>query len=134
MIRLRRYASIAAIGLAAVSLGGYLWFSLETYGLGLPLDDAWIHQTYARNLAERGEWAFVPGEASGGSTAPLWTVLLAGGVRPGGRGGPGLGAEARPGACVLGTVALAGGAAAAVRLFRPQEGQRRGWVVWLGIL
>ncbi|HLB65813.1 MAG TPA: hypothetical protein VJJ46_13300 [Anaerolineales bacterium] len=77
MIRLRRYASIAAIGLSAVSLGGYLWFSLETYGLGLPLDDAWIHQTYARNLAERGEWAFLPGEPSAGSTAPLWAALLA---------------------------------------------------------
>lgn len=44
---------------------------------GYPLDDAWIHQTYARNLALRGEWAFVPGQVSGGSTAPLWTVLLA---------------------------------------------------------
>lgn len=43
---------------------------------GFPLDDAWIHQTYARNLSLRGEWAFVPGKPSGGSTAPLWTILL----------------------------------------------------------
>ncbi len=44
---------------------------------GFPLDDSWIHQTYARNLAERGEWSFVPGVPSAGSTAPLWTALLA---------------------------------------------------------
>jgi hypothetical protein len=46
-------------------------------GVGFPLDDGWIHQTYARNLAQRGEWAFVPGEASVASTSPLFTVLLA---------------------------------------------------------
>jgi hypothetical protein len=44
--------------------------------IGFPLDDSWIHQTYARNLAERGEWAFVPGEPSVASTSPLFTVLL----------------------------------------------------------
>ncbi len=59
--------------------GGYLLASRLTYGLGLPLDDAWIHQTYARSLVERGEWAFQPGEPSAGSTAPLWTLALAGG-------------------------------------------------------
>ena len=45
---------------------------------GFPLDDAWIHQVYARNLAVRGEWAFNPGEPSGGSTSPLWSLLLSG--------------------------------------------------------
>jgi len=43
---------------------------------GFPLDDAWIHQVYARNLVFHGEWAFNPGEPSGGSTAPLWSLLL----------------------------------------------------------
>jgi hypothetical protein len=43
---------------------------------GFPLDDAWIHQTYARNLATIGQWAFVPGQTSAGSTAPLWSLLL----------------------------------------------------------
>lgn len=43
---------------------------------GYPLDDAWIHQTYARNLALRGEFSFVPGQPSAGSTSPLWTLLL----------------------------------------------------------
>lgn len=46
-------------------------------GVGLPLDDAWIYQTYARNLAETGQWAFVPGVPSTGSTSVLWTFLIA---------------------------------------------------------
>jgi hypothetical protein len=55
----------------------YLVRATLTYRWGFPLDDAWIHQTYARNLVMLGEWAYVPGETSGGSTAPLWTLLLA---------------------------------------------------------
>jgi hypothetical protein len=43
---------------------------------GFPLDDSWIHQTYARNLAKSGRWEYVPGEVSAGSTSPLWTMLL----------------------------------------------------------
>ena len=62
---------------SVISMGGYLLVSAVFYRTGFPLDDAWIHQTYARNLAYRGEWAFFPGIRSGGSTAPLWTVLLA---------------------------------------------------------
>jgi 4-amino-4-deoxy-L-arabinose transferase-like glycosyltransferase len=52
-------------------------FYVMTAGSGFPLDDSWIHQTYARNLAQNGEWAFVPGEPSAASTSPLYTVLLA---------------------------------------------------------
>jgi hypothetical protein len=55
----------------------YLAISAWMFGFsGFPLDDAWIHQTYARNLARSGQLAFVPGVPSAGSTAPLWTVLL----------------------------------------------------------
>jgi hypothetical protein len=46
------------------------------FRFGFPLDDAWIHQTYARNIAMSGEWAFLPGQPSGGSTSPLWTLIL----------------------------------------------------------
>lgn len=46
-------------------------------GLGFPLDDAWIHQTYARNVGINGRWEYVSGQPSTGSTAPLWTLLLA---------------------------------------------------------
>ncbi len=61
---------------ALMTVSGFLIVSSFIGGLGFPLDDAWIHQTYARNLAQRGEWSFIPGVLSGGSTAPLWTILL----------------------------------------------------------
>ncbi|HET6595080.1 MAG TPA: hypothetical protein VFG81_05630 [Anaerolineales bacterium] len=61
---------------ALVAVLFYLIVSLATYDLGFPLDDAWIHLTYARNLAEHREWAFRLGERSAGSTSPLWTALL----------------------------------------------------------
>ncbi len=66
---------ITGIG-AAISLGGYLVASQITLRTGFPLDDAWIHQTYARNLSLLGQWAYLPGKTSAGSTSPLWTVLL----------------------------------------------------------
>jgi hypothetical protein len=68
-------AGLAA--LAALSLGGYLLVSAWVYRIGFPLDDAWIHQVYARNLGRHGEFAFALGQPSAGSTAPLWTGLLA---------------------------------------------------------
>src|SRR5215208_19476 len=65
---------IAVAALLAVLF--YLIFSAVIFRIGFPLDDSWIHLTYARNLAEHGQWAFRLGERSAGSTAPLWTVLL----------------------------------------------------------
>ena len=44
---------------------------------GFPLDDAWIHQTYARNLGLHGVIAFSPNQPSTGSTSLGWTILLA---------------------------------------------------------
>jgi hypothetical protein len=44
---------------------------------GFPLDDSWIHLQFARNLAEGQGFSFNPGVPSSGSTAPLWTILLA---------------------------------------------------------
>lgn len=65
--------ALAVVLIAAV----YLLASRFVYAIGFPLDDSWIHQTYARNLAQNGEWAFRPGIPSAGSTAPLWSALLA---------------------------------------------------------
>jgi len=52
-------------------MGIFLILSSRVNGPGFPLDDAWIHQTYARNLVEFGQWAFIPGKLSAGSTAPV---------------------------------------------------------------
>lgn len=70
--RLLLYLALAA----ACSLGFFLFISSQLSGNGFPLDDAWIHQTYARNLTQRGEWSFIPGQPSAGSTSPLWSVIL----------------------------------------------------------
>ena len=63
----------------ATLLGGiiYLVASQIVYRIGFPLDDAWIHLTFARNLAHHGEWSFRLGIPSAGSTSPLWSALLA---------------------------------------------------------
>jgi hypothetical protein len=66
-------------GIALLSVGTYIILSAMFYHFGFPLDDAWIHQTYARNLATRGEWSFLPGQPSQGSTSPLWSILIAAG-------------------------------------------------------
>jgi hypothetical protein len=72
----------AVIGASALALA---LFELTRWriagGLGLssfPLDDSWIHLHFARNLAEGQGFAYNPGVSVAGSTAPLWTLLLAG--------------------------------------------------------
>ncbi len=72
----RKDAGILAL-VAAFNLGIYLLASHLKFRIGFPLDDAWIHQTYARNFAAWGQWAFWEGQTSGGSTAPLWSAFLA---------------------------------------------------------
>ena len=67
---------IYAGAVAFLVVAGYIAVSKALYGIGFPLDDAWIHQTYARNLIAFQEWAFIPGQPSAGSTAPLWSMLL----------------------------------------------------------
>jgi hypothetical protein len=55
---------------------------------GFPLDDSWIHQSIARNLAHFGSLGYLPDEPSSGSTSLLWTLitsvnyLIAPGVNP----------------------------------------------------
>jgi hypothetical protein len=61
-----------------VLVGQSIWLLLSSsrYRIGFPLDDAWIHQTYARNFVENFRWEYNSGQISGGSTSPLWTILL----------------------------------------------------------
>lgn len=62
------------IGLASLNATIYLVVAQRA---GLPLDDAWIHQVFARNIGLHGEIAFNPGQPSSGSTALGWSMLLA---------------------------------------------------------
>ncbi len=64
--------------LAALVVLGYILVAyIQNGAFGFPLDDAWIHQVYARNLGTRLEFSFYPGQPSAGSTSPLWAVMLA---------------------------------------------------------
>jgi hypothetical protein len=74
---IKRYGLLAAFTLLISSV--FLIWSAAVNEPGFPLDDAWIHQTFARNLAADGQWAFTPGQPSAGSTSPLWSALLAAG-------------------------------------------------------
>ena len=81
-MRLRPAPGAAWISAAlALALGMFLvreWQIAGPVGLsGFPLDDPWIHFQFARNLAEGYGFAYNPGVPVAGSTAPLWTVLLA---------------------------------------------------------
>jgi arabinofuranosyltransferase len=71
--------SLLLLGGAAVWLiGPALFLAVEHAGgwSGFALDDAWIHQTYARSLAQGAGWSYAGGAPSAGSTSPLWTLLL----------------------------------------------------------
>lgn len=64
-------------GAVLLAMAWFIGLAAVGDGMGFPLDDAWIHQTYARNLVRNGRWEYIPGVVSSGSTAPLWTLLLA---------------------------------------------------------
>jgi len=108
--------------MAGLSTGIYLGASSSLHGFGFPLDDAWIHQTYARNLNEYGQWAFLPGTPSAGSTSPLWTVLLASGY--------GLRLPPAAWTFLLGSLCLFGLALTGeglLRLYRPNRASHLPW-------
>lgn len=77
---IQKWGIFVVLGLAVLLLAGYLAYALSLTGgvLGVPLDDAWIHFQYARNLSQGDGFSYVPGVPTSGSTAPLWTLLLAG--------------------------------------------------------
>ena len=99
----------ARFGLFGASAGGYLAWAYAQGTVGFPLDDAWIHQTYARNLAETGQLAFLAGQPSAGSTSVAWSFLLSAGYM--------LGVDYRLWAYLLGAIGLVATAWLAYRLF-----------------
>ena len=72
----RFFAAIGLVSIAVICLGAYAAAERATGGLGLPLDDSFIHLQFARNLAGGDGLAFRPGDLVSGSTAPLWTAVL----------------------------------------------------------
>lgn len=103
------------------------WYVLASGG-GFALDDSWIHQVYGRNLAQNGEWAFIPGQPSAASTSPLYTVLLSIGYR--------LNIPFAFWTHLLGVLALVAAASFAARLADRMLPNRRyaGWLSGLAIL
>jgi arabinofuranosyltransferase len=81
-----------ALLLIAVALAAALGLFVQRQGLiagtvgfgSFPLDDSWIHFQFARNLASGHGFAYNPDVPVAGSTAPLWTLLLAGFFKLGG--------------------------------------------------
>ncbi|HSR29317.1 MAG TPA: hypothetical protein VLY63_02045, partial [Anaerolineae bacterium] len=92
-----------------LSASAYVAWAYSQGPAGFPLDDAWIHQTYARNLAETGQLAYLPGQPSAGSTSPAWSFLLSMGYL--------LGLDYRLWSHLLGAVCLTTTAWLAYRLF-----------------
>ena len=67
---------LGACLLAAVVVVG---FYRHEGGSGYPLDDSWIHLTFARHLARGEGFGANPHQSTPGATSPLWVVLLAAG-------------------------------------------------------
>jgi hypothetical protein len=80
-----KVAKIRAVHVFVVALVLAMFAALHLHeewkvagAFGFPLDDAWIHCQFARNLARGHGMSYNPGVPMSGSTAPLWTFLLAG--------------------------------------------------------
>jgi len=78
-------ASLLLVGCLTLSLFAFSAHRFTEGQGGVPLDDAWIHFQFARNLARGDGISFNPGQPTSGSTAPLWTLLLAAAYFVGGR-------------------------------------------------
>ncbi|MBM4442498.1 MAG: hypothetical protein FJ027_18940 [Candidatus Rokubacteria bacterium] len=77
----RAPADLAVLLAAALALTLFLVRERQIAGAaGFPLDDSWIHLHFARNLASGAGFSYNPGVPVAGSTAPVWTLLLAAGA------------------------------------------------------
>lgn len=73
-----RFLQPIAFGILTLIVAAIM-FNEELRIAGAPggaLDDSWIHYTIARNVATGHGWSFNKGHPTGGSTAPLYTMLL----------------------------------------------------------
>ncbi|HUK63592.1 MAG TPA: hypothetical protein VLV15_09665, partial [Dongiaceae bacterium] len=61
---------------AVVYLLGVVWFlSVPGQFQSFPLDDAWIHQVYARAFAAGHGFEYNAGHQEAGATSPLWVMV-----------------------------------------------------------
>ena len=84
--RSRRAFVLDALVILTVGTAAAHWYAHVREGVtapGFPLDDAWIHVQFGHNVASGHGFSFNPGIPSSGSTAPLWTLLLAVPLRAG---------------------------------------------------
>jgi len=75
---------IIIIALIILSIALPVYYVSYAYSVnhenGFPLDDPWIHLTFARNLVEYGSFSYYKNEIiTAGSTSPLYTLMLAAG-------------------------------------------------------
>ena len=70
-----RYILLSGL-VVLISFTLYIAWSMNVEGLGFPIDDAWIHQTYGRNFGKNLQWSFSLDTPSGGSTGPAWGILI----------------------------------------------------------
>ncbi|MCZ7586285.1 MAG: hypothetical protein M5R36_24825 [Deltaproteobacteria bacterium] len=81
-----------ALLLAVLALAGLVvcvWMEISradgaaSKGLGVPLDDSWIHFVYAKSFGTSLRLDYNPGQSESGFTSLLWVILLAPGVAAG---------------------------------------------------
>lgn len=119
-------ASMVILVAAAFSVGYYR----AAGGPGYPLDDTWIHLTFARNVASGLGFGANPHEPTPGATSPLWVLLLAPGFL--------FGAVHGTWPWILATLALCAAgilsSALIVALVRKTTGNAGNPEVWVGLL
>ncbi len=70
-------SSIFALASTVIALWMLISELLGAHAPGFPIDEAWLHQVYARNFFQHVAFEFNIGEHTPGPTAPFWTVVLA---------------------------------------------------------
>ena len=78
-----KYEKLIGIGIAIISIITSIYFIVQAKAANgffcFPLDDPWIHSTFARNLVEYGSFSYYKNQLiTSGSTSPIYTFLLAG--------------------------------------------------------
>ena len=73
-----KYIFLFPVLIAIIAGVYFIYSSYKTNGFfGFPLDDPWIHLTFAKNLVEYGSFSYFKNEiVTSGSTSPIYTFLL----------------------------------------------------------